>query len=220
MSDGSSHKSQYTMFFDKAKINLSETEYCKIREFHMSPYLDFFQEENLILDVGSHDCTLSLAAKKKGKKVISLDISPGDSRVLKGDIKKLPFKKNSFDGVFLSHVIEHLPIADVSKGLSEIHRVLKPKGKLVIATPHPSIFNNIFWEDPSHIRPYPIKAINVLFGNNFEIVRVVKRVRSHNNLLMRLRAWGLFWVYKKVLSRLWHLPKAYRENIIVSKKTL
>lgn len=40
--------------------------------------------------------------------------------------EELPFADNSFDMVFSSHVLEHVP--DVNKGILEINRVLKPGG--------------------------------------------------------------------------------------------
>jgi ubiquinone/menaquinone biosynthesis C-methylase UbiE len=45
----------------------------------------------------------------------------------------LPFPEEFFDGVLLSHVIEHLDSADVA--ISEAGRVLKPGGKLCVVVP-------------------------------------------------------------------------------------
>lgn len=42
--------------------------------------------------------------------------------------KRLPFKDNSVDAIFSSHVIEHLYIYDTYRLLHEIYRILKPKG--------------------------------------------------------------------------------------------
>lgn len=48
--------------------------------------------------------------------------------------ERLPFPDNSFDGVFMNEVFEHL--ADEAQTLREIHRLLKPKGRLIIISPN------------------------------------------------------------------------------------
>src|SRR5579872_1872659 len=57
----------------------------------------------------------------------------------KGDAEKLPFPSESFDAVTLSFGIRNVP--SPLAALSEIHRVLKPKGKALILEfslpPHP-----------------------------------------------------------------------------------
>jgi SAM-dependent methyltransferase len=49
------------------------------------------------------------------------------ANVLYGDIVRgLPVGDNSCDGVYSSHVLEHLTRADVEKALAETYRILKP----------------------------------------------------------------------------------------------
>lgn len=56
--------------------------------------------------------------------------------------KPLPFKDNTFDLVHTNQVIEHL--FDLDLFLSEIYRVLKKKGVLIISTENPASWHNIF----------------------------------------------------------------------------
>jgi predicted SAM-dependent methyltransferase len=58
---------------------------------------------------------------------------PGIDRVC--DIRNLPFPPNYAIEIYAKDVLEHLPRADVKIALSEIHRVLKPGGKLFIQVP-------------------------------------------------------------------------------------
>jgi len=76
--------------------------------------------------------------------------------VVKADVTKLPFEDNSFDGVHCSHVIEHLQPKEAYKLLSELLRVLKKDGILVIRTP---MLYNGFYDDFTHVKPYHPKAL-------------------------------------------------------------
>lgn len=63
-----------------------------------------------------------------------------------GDATKLPFRNFRFDKVLISEVIEH--IGDEKKALSEISRVLKPKGLLILTTcnnDYPFFWDPINW---------------------------------------------------------------------------
>lgn len=47
---------------------------------------------------------------------------------------EVPFTNNSFDGIFMNEVFEH--VADEQGTLEEIHRLLKPGGLLIIISPN------------------------------------------------------------------------------------
>jgi ubiquinone/menaquinone biosynthesis C-methylase UbiE len=92
--------------------------------------------------------------------------------------KKLPYKSGSFDVVLMNAVLEHLRNPD--EILSEIYRVLRKNGEVVIITPDPSqcysIFSN-FWADQTHVRPYHRIAVeNMLKTNGFKIKKSYVRV--------------------------------------------
>ena len=57
-----------------------------------------------------------------------------------------PFRDNSFDSVRAIHVIEH--VSDVIGAMEEFHRVLRPDGRLILATPHYTDFSSFC--DPTH----------------------------------------------------------------------
>jgi ubiquinone/menaquinone biosynthesis C-methylase UbiE len=48
------------------------------------------------------------------------------------DLSELPFADQSFDGVTCGYVLEHLP--DAAAGLSELARVLRPRGRMLLLT--------------------------------------------------------------------------------------
>lgn len=59
-----------------------------------------------------------------------------------GTDNHLPFAPSTFDAILGQHVIEH--IADADAALREWHRLLKPNGRLALATP------NARYPDPAH----------------------------------------------------------------------
>ena len=59
-----------------------------------------------------------------------LDMADVDHHV---DLLKLPFPDETYDFVFASHVLEH--IRDDVKAISEVRRILKPKGIAVLPVP-------------------------------------------------------------------------------------
>ena len=59
--------------------------------------------------------------------------APALFAVLAGDALRLPFEDETFDAVICSEVLEHIP--DYRAALCEIHRVLKPDGRLCASVP-------------------------------------------------------------------------------------
>lgn len=49
------------------------------------------------------------------------------------DLQNLPFENETYDFVFASHVLEHIP--DDKKAISEIRRILKPQGIAILPVP-------------------------------------------------------------------------------------
>lgn len=106
-----------------------------------------------ILDLGSDTGKLIIERVKNIKKpeIYGIDIRKKAVRESKekgikttcGNIEKgLPFKSNFFDIVSANQIIEHL--VDLDFFLSEVNRVLKPKGYLVLSTENLSSWHNIF----------------------------------------------------------------------------
>ena len=82
--------------------------------------------------------------------------------------------KPEFDGIFCSHLIEHLDFASARELLNLCYQVLKPKGRIVAITPNPEspkVMGLIFWLDPTHVRPYPEPLLeSMLRKSGFKII--------------------------------------------------
>lgn len=93
---------------------------------------------------------------------------------------KIPLKNSSIDFICLLDVIEH--IYNTKTTIKELHRILKPGGKILITTPYHGFIKNLilislFFEqyfDPNgaHIRFYSKKSlINQLTDAKFSIIQ-------------------------------------------------
>jgi SAM-dependent methyltransferase len=105
-----------------------------------------FSPGSRLLHAGSGSGQVDLDITKS-MRITALDISlpalqryrrnnPWAESVKHGDILKLDFAAETFDGVYNLGVLEHFSSDQISSILLEMHRVLKPEGKIVIFWPH------------------------------------------------------------------------------------
>ncbi|MFM2357834.1 MAG: hypothetical protein RJA61_571 [Candidatus Parcubacteria bacterium] len=87
------------------------------------------------LDIGARDGYWSEQLKKKGYKVVSLDIEPYYQGTIKCNVEEgIPCDDKTIDLIWCTEVIEHLH--NPSFLLKEINRVLTPTGKAILTTPN------------------------------------------------------------------------------------
>ncbi|MCT4615301.1 MAG: class I SAM-dependent methyltransferase [Marinifilaceae bacterium] len=93
---------------------------------------DFFDNKLSILHVAPEQCFYKRFRKIHGRKYTTADIVSPLADVLL-DIQKIPFKAESFDMIICNHVLEH--VDNDIQAMSEIHRVLKNKGRAILQVP-------------------------------------------------------------------------------------
>lgn len=110
-----------------------------------------------ILDAGCAAGALTAELRDRGARITAFDSSQAmvalaqerlgpDARVLQADLAEpLPFETGEFDDVTVSLVLHYLE--DWSGPLAELHRVLKPGGRLILSVNHPIIREVVYPED-------------------------------------------------------------------------
>jgi demethylmenaquinone methyltransferase/2-methoxy-6-polyprenyl-1,4-benzoquinol methylase len=105
------------------------------------------KKPEILLDIATGTGDLAINLVQTGaRKIIGLDISPGMLEVgkkkvlekhmektiemIEGDSENLPFENNMFDAITVAFGVRNFETLE--KGLSEIHRVLKPSGTFVV----------------------------------------------------------------------------------------
>lgn len=71
--------------------------------------------------------------KEVDLKYISSDLSDNFIADVAYDITNIPQEKDQFDLIVCYHILEH--VIDDAKAMSELHRVLKPNGTIILQTP-------------------------------------------------------------------------------------
>lgn len=156
----------------------------------------------LILDAGCgpNPVAAITLGRRSGRRVVALDIAAGNVKlarkialhagveihVVVGDLESLPFAAGSFDGCVCDDTIEHIP--DDGKVAEELSRVVKPGGRIVLATPNrhsllvlysklldrvrgrrlPAAF---YFASPSHLREYSWSELKRLLAPQFLMLR-------------------------------------------------
>jgi SAM-dependent methyltransferase len=107
---------------------------------------------------------------------IGIDVDNGESHNHENenidifyDGQTIPFENEVFDSILASEVLEHVP--DIDKILSELYRVLKKNGKILVTVP-------FVW--PEHEMPYDFRRFTcigfekLLTDKNFQIISKTK----------------------------------------------
>jgi len=127
-------------------------------------YVNFIKSffNGLVLDVGC-------GYNKMGN--IGVDIIKNDFVDVIHDLNNTPypFKDNSFLTINCHHVIEHLNSPE--KVLQELHKILKPNGKIVITVPHA---NHPMYLSSEHKQFFDKKSMTNLMSKYFKIIEIIK----------------------------------------------
>jgi ubiquinone/menaquinone biosynthesis C-methylase UbiE len=191
----------------------------RLRARYIFPLLDL-QKDNIILDAGCGIGLYSLTLAKKGYKVHGIDADKEKINSAKklahslnmdtdivsfdtADLCQLPIKSKTYDRISCSEVIEH--IKDDDMAVSELARVLKKGGILVLSVPSVIPIAKKMEDQFDHARPGYTKdqLISLLERNGFKVEQCIGWCRTFGLLAWKLNR-KCFW--SKILTALTFYP--------------
>lgn len=156
------HNEFQKFFVDEKYLSLKNSMFGYKNRLHQikKNYNQFNKKSIKILDIGSGISPVT----PDYKKTIFMDLSKDAIDFMKkrghhakiGSITSIPEKNQTFDWIFCSEVLEH--IEDYNKALSEMRRVLRDNGLILITIPVHMKFWNIDDEFVGHYRRFDPKT--------------------------------------------------------------
>lgn len=118
----------------------------------------FLRPRDRVLVIGS-----GRIPRISGTNLVNMDITAFKGVSVVGDVQSLSFADATFDAVVCHQVLEHVPSAE--RGISEIRRVLKPGGRVLVSVP----FFVPFHAAPFDFRRWTIPGLKLSFAGFEEL---------------------------------------------------
>jgi 2-polyprenyl-3-methyl-5-hydroxy-6-metoxy-1,4-benzoquinol methylase len=166
-----------------------------------------------VLDLGCGGGQFAALLKKSGYDAMGMDLSasaiemaqrnhPGvEYNVLNPDCT-IPVENSVFDAVWSTEVIEH--VLDVHGFLSEINRVLKPNGLLVLTTPYHGGLKNLLISLMKFDRHFDPEGSHIRFFDRKGLERCLRKAgfapSSFGGIGRFWMMWRTWWVVAEKIS--------------------
>lgn len=146
-------------FSKKVIINWLRT---KLTRKELNKFIEENKSDLFTLDIGCSNSPYSKFFPNR----IGFDINKGKGVDVVGDAHNQPFNDNEFDIILCTEVLEHLKKPKMA--ISEVKRVLKPDGKLMLTTR----FIFPLHDTPGDYYRYTIYGLKELFKAGWEIEKI------------------------------------------------
>ena len=146
----------------------------------MNDHVEIIREKRILHF--AQERSIRMWMDRNGIKSITADLySPAD---LKLNIEDTGLEDDSYDLIICNHVLEH--VSDYKKALRELHRIIRPAGKVIISFPVDQTFSSVY-EDPGittekdrilnfgqndHLRVFGMDSPEMLEGFGFKVTSI------------------------------------------------
>lgn len=115
---------------------------------------------------------IDVGCGKNKRRKIGLDIDRESDADIIASALYLPIKDESMDEVFSKHFLEHFTPKEAQRLFGEFHRIVKPKGKILLCIDQDKNLERLLQKDPTHKHRYSINEIREIAEKYFDIVYI------------------------------------------------
>lgn len=148
-----------TRFAFDARRDLVWSEVCRYLQNNFIP------AESRIVDVGAGYCNFINNVTGAERHAVDLfselpDYADPGVTTHVGDCTDMSFlQDNSFDVAFTSNLFEHLTREQLIPALTEIHRIVRPGGTLIVMQPNFRFCYNTYFDDYTHLQIFTDRSL-------------------------------------------------------------
>lgn len=136
----------------------------------------YVPKDGVVLDIGAGYCDFINNVEAKEK--VALDYSPDLAKYAGSGVKQInssvtdmsQVSSGTVDVVFASNLFEHLTDEDLEKTMSEVKRVLKNGGRLILMQPNYKLSYKTYFDDHTHKKVFSDTSLETfLLSHDMEI---------------------------------------------------
>jgi len=174
---------------------------------------EYIKPTDRILDAGCGGKLANLTRVLNAKEIVAIDVNEKhlkDSMELdnrqnvsyqKGSVYEIHFSDNEFDAVVSGDMVEHLE--NPGKAISEMSRVVKDGGKVLISCPYHGLLKNIFITLFTYNAHYDVEGEHIRFFTKKSLEKLMNK-------------YGLKVKKKHFVGR---IPFLWKSMVFISEKT-
>lgn len=185
---------------------------------YLQPYIP---GDSHVLDIGAGYC--NFINHVNAAKRYALDIYPEFTQYAQPDVTTFVancenlsmFDSETLDVIFASNLLEHLSRGAIDSILTEIQRVLKTSGRLILIQPNYRYCYREYFDDYTHVQVFThVSLSDLLQARGFQIEKIVPRFLPYT-FVSRLPKWP--WLVRLYL-RLPFRPLG-KQMLLISRKS-
>jgi GT2 family glycosyltransferase/ubiquinone/menaquinone biosynthesis C-methylase UbiE len=209
-----------------SSLDAPETSY---EHWHRYLYSTLFCKDKVVLDVACGEGYGSYLLSKYSKKVVGIDIDydvinfasreyiNNNLEFIVGNANNLPFKgKCLFDLIVSFETIEHIDEQNQIKLLTEVKRLLKPGGVLIISTPNKALYTDVLNNrNKFHVKEFYLNEFNDFLKKYFQDVKIMgQKIYSNSYIWDKDKKYGDFVEFELTYENNRFLPSKNGKKIL------